>query len=96
MVLTERELTEECPEKQFVGQLVSQYEDPYTLNAAKKKKKDEDDEDDIDDEEKDDFYEEGEEEENPFDVEPSEDDLINDEFPDDEDDLFDEEEDTFH
>ena len=90
MVPVERELTEEYPEKQFVGQLVNQYEDPYTLNAAKKKKKDEDDLD----EEDDDYYEE-EEEETPFDVEPSEDDLIEDEFPDDEDDLFDEEEDNF-
>jgi len=68
--------------------------DQYTLNAAKKKKKGEDDEDDFDEEE-DDYYEKEEEEENPFDVEPSEDDLIDDEFPDDEDDLFDDEEDNF-
>jgi hypothetical protein len=94
MMLTEKELTEKFPERQFFGQLVNQDEDLYTLNAAKKKKKNEDDDDDIDDEEKDDFYEE-EEEENPFDVEPSEDDLIED-FPDEDDDLFDDDEDTFH
>jgi len=94
MMLTEREMTEEFPERQFFGQLVNQDEDLYTLNAAKKKKKNEDEDDDIDDEEKDDFYEE-EEEENPFDVEPSEDDLIED-FPDEDDDLFEDDEDTFH
>ena len=93
MVLTEKEITKESPERLFASQFISLDQDAYIQNASKKKKKKQDDEDDFD-EEKDDFYEE-EEEDNPFDVEPSEDDLIEDDFPDEDDDLFDDEEDPY-
>ena len=92
MELNEEGLTETSFDAQFIGQRLNLDEDTYSLFAAKRKKKDEDD-DDIDDEEDDALFEEEEEEdENPFDIEPTEEDIIEDEFPD-EDDLFDEEED---
>jgi hypothetical protein len=96
MELLDKELIEEHFDEQFISQQPSLKEETYSINAAKRKKKDEDD-DDIDDEEDDGLFEEEEEEdENPFDVEPTEEDIIKDEFPDDEDDLFEEEdEDSF-
>lgn len=64
--------------------------DEYFLNAARNKKEDDEDENEEDDE----YYTEEEEEENPFDKEPSEKDLIDDDFPlvDPEEDMFDEDE----
>ena len=95
MELNEEGLTETSFDAQFIGQWLNLDEDTYSLFAAKRKKKDEDD-DDIDDEDDDSLFEEEEEDENPFDIEPTEEDIIEDEFPDDEDDLFEEEdEDSF-
>jgi len=92
MEINEREFVESSLKDQPFRRRIKWDEDHYSINAAKKKKKDDDD---FDDEEKDDFFEEGDE--NPFDIEPTEDDLVEDEFPDDEDDLFDEDdEDTYH
>jgi len=96
MELNEKGLTETSFGAQFIGQWLNLDEDTYSLFAAKRKKKDEDD-DDIDEEDGDGLFEEEEEEdENPFDIEPTEEDIIEDEFPDDEDDLFEEDdEDSF-
>ena len=95
MVIKENEITETLIDNKHYGQYLNLNDDPHSLNAAKRKKKDEDEDDDYDDEEKDDYYEEEEEDENPFDIEPSEGDLVDDEFPDDDDDLFDDEDDTY-
>lgn len=67
----------------------------HSIGAAKKGR-DNDDDDDIDDEnEDDDFYDE-EEEDNPFEKEPDEDDLVDDDFPvDEDDDLFEDDESQF-
>ena len=95
MELNEKELIENSFDNQFINLQPGMDEDQYSLYAAKRKKKDEDD-DDIDDEDDDSLFEEEEEDENPFDIEPTEEDIIEDEFPDDEDDLFEEEdEDSF-
>lgn len=94
MELNEKDIHENSLVSEFVRQF-RQEDDPHSLNAAKRRRKDEDD-DDYDDEEEDNYYEEEEEEDNPFDVEPSEDDILEDEFPDEDDDLFeDEDEDSF-
>ena len=93
MEIKENEFAISSEDFNGISRWLSLDEDRYTLNAAKKKKKDEDDEDDFDEE--DDYYEEEEEDENPFDVEPSEDDLVDDDFPDEEDDMFDDEDDTY-
>jgi hypothetical protein len=93
MEINEREFVESYLKDQPCRRRIKWDEDRYSINAAKKKKKNDDD---FDDEEKDDFFEEEEEDENPFDIEPSEEDLVEDEFPDDEDDLFDDDdEDTY-
>ena len=94
MELNEKELLETVSDNQFINMQPNLDEEPYSLFAAKRKKKDEED-DDIDDKEDDFYEEEEEEEENPFEVEPSEEYLIEDEIPDDEDDLFEEDEDSF-
>jgi hypothetical protein len=80
----------------FIGQQRNTDEARYSLNAAKKKKKDEDDDDDFEEEEDDDYYNGDEEEDdNPFDIEPTEKDLVDEELPEEDDDLFDEDEDTY-
>jgi len=91
MELNEKELIETSFDNQFINRQLSLDKDVYLINAAKRKKKDED-EDDLDEEDDDDLVEE---EENPFDIEPTEEDIIEDEFPDDDDDLFEEDEDSF-
>jgi hypothetical protein len=92
MDLLDKELIEKHLDNKLINQQLSLDEDVNSINTAKKKKKDDDD---FDDEEKDDFFEEEEEDENPFDIEPTEDDLVEDEFPDDEDDLFDDEDENY-
>jgi len=92
MDLLDKELIEKHLDNKLINQQLSLDEDVNSINTAKKKKKDDDD---FDDEEKDDFFEEEEEDENPFDIEPTEDDLVEDEFPDDEGDLFDDEDENY-
>ena len=71
-------------------------EDIYIIEAAKRNRKNDDDDEDIVDD--DDYYNhDDEDKDNPFDKEPSEDDLLDEDFPlDDEDDLFDDEDDTYN
>ncbi len=91
-----KELIEPKTEKQFsAGQSIPD-EDTYALFAAKKKKDEDEEDDDSDEEGKDGFYEEEEEEgnENPFDIEPTDKDIVENDFPDDEDDLFEDDEGT--
>ena len=66
--------------------------DMQLLNAAKKS----DDDDEGADDDEDDFYNEEEDEENPFEKEPDEDDLADEDYPmaDPEEDLLDEDEDV--
>lgn len=92
MGTNEREIIEPHLNERPFRQQFKLDKDYSSINTAKKKKKDDDD---FDDEEKDDFLEEEEEDENPFDIEPTEDDLVEDEFPDDEDDLFDDEDENY-
>jgi len=92
METNEREFIKPFLNEQLFGHQIKLDKDYISINVAKKKKKDDDD---FDDEEKDDFFEEEEEDENPFDIEPTEDDLVEDEFPDDEDDLFDDEDENY-
>jgi len=89
--LLEIELAEAISKDKQLDKWLDPEEDIYPRNVAKKKKKDEND--DFEDEENEDYYEEEEEDENPFDIEPTEDDLVEDDFPDEDDDMFDEDED---
>ncbi len=79
MELNEKELLETLSDNQFINMQLNQDEDQHSLFAAKRKKKDEED-DDVEDEEDDFYEEEEEEEENPFEIEPSEEDLIEDDI----------------
>ena len=81
MEINEKGLSEPFLIEQPLRRQIKWDEVYYSLNASKKKKKDDDD-DDFDND-KDDYYEEEEDDDNPFDIEPSEDDLVDDEFPDD-------------
>ncbi|MBT8378003.1 MAG: hypothetical protein KJN64_02095 [Ignavibacteria bacterium] len=72
-------------------------EDICTIEAAKKRKRknDDDNEDNVDD---DDYYNnDDEDKDNPFDKEPGQNDLLDEDFPlEDEDDLFDDEDDIYN
>lgn len=95
MKINEMMFIEPSQEDSILKERIKLNDGPCCISAAKKKKQKDEDDDDYGEEEKDEFYEEEEEEENPFDIEPSEDDIVEDDFPDDEDDLFDEDDETY-
>ncbi len=78
-------------DKRFYYELIERSELEHLMFALCKKRDEEDDEDEIDD----DFNEEEDDEGNPFDIEPTDRDILESDFPIDnpEDDLLDDEED---